>query len=60
MILTHFLALMAAAQTTLMAEAATLPLSATAAGLTGGRVDPALLPRLKLRRDSQVLPVRGD
>jgi hypothetical protein len=60
MILTHLLALTSMAPAALSAATSVLQLSSSAALISGGPLDPALLPRLKLRRPADVLPVRGD
>ncbi len=59
MILTHFLALLALPPVVLAPAPGLLPISDAGAGLGGGRIDPALLPRLAVRAGPTLLRLRG-
>jgi hypothetical protein len=58
MILTHFLALLASPPLLVNPAAAVLPLASSQPLLSGGTLDMALAPALKVRAAPAVLPVR--
>jgi hypothetical protein len=58
MILTHFLALLASPPLLVNPAAAVLPLTSSQPLVSGGRLELALVPALKVRAAPAVLPVR--
>jgi hypothetical protein len=60
MILTHWLACFGLPPLLVQPDAALLRLASVDALIGGGRVDPALLPRLRPRAADTTLRVRGD